>query len=234
MWYYLRNGERVGPIDQSTMSALIASGNVFRNTPVWKEGMSDWQEAATTELASLFASVPPAGPSPYGPAAYAPVAGHYPPESFRTLWLWMAWLLGAGTPAIIICIGLFAVIAGVVITYVLLYRYWSVIQDGRVRTSPGKAVGFCFIPFFNIYWVYVAWVGLAKDINAYCRARSIYAPRVDEGLALTFYILLLVSAIPYLGLLIALVNLVILIILNKQLSDAAASIAAAKLTSAGA
>ena len=50
--------------------------------------------------------------------------------------------------------------------FVLLYRFWTLIQDGKARTTPVKAVWFFFIPFFNFYWWYVAYVGLAEDIRA--------------------------------------------------------------------
>jgi hypothetical protein len=145
-------------------------------------------------------------------------------DSLRTLWLWFAWLLGAGVPATFVLIGLPAAIAGYVIAYILLYRYWLLIQDGRARTTPGKAVGFCFIPFYNLYWVYVAYVGLSADMNAYCNERNIAGPRVSDGLALTLFILLLCSVIPYIGILPALAGVVIQIILFKQYTDVAIAI----------
>ena len=83
--------------------------------------------------------------------------------------------------------------AGMVISHILLYRFWCVIQDGEARTTPGKAVGFCFIPFFNLYWIYVAIVGLAKDMNAYRTQWNIEGPRVSEGLALTWFVLSLLT-----------------------------------------
>jgi len=47
----------------------------------------------------------------------------------------------------------------------LLYQLWKLIPANIARTTPGKAVGFCFIPVFNIYWVFVAFNGLGKDMN---------------------------------------------------------------------
>lgn len=46
-----------------------------------------------------------------------------------------------------------------------LYRAWACLQPGRAQTTPGKAVGFMFIPLFNIYWIFVAINGLPKDWN---------------------------------------------------------------------
>jgi len=56
-WYYTLNGNRVGPVDQSSAQRLITSGDIKRETLVWRQGMNDWQEAETTELSSLFASI---------------------------------------------------------------------------------------------------------------------------------------------------------------------------------
>lgn len=219
MWYYLMGNQQVGPVDDNTISALIQSGTIIRQTLVWKEGLSDWTQAAQTELASRFTNVyPPTSPS-YGMVTYPSPAITFQPKSLRTLWLWFAWLIGAGLPLSILCIGIPAAIAGVIVGYVLLYRYWLLIQDGTARTTPGKAVGFCFIPFYNFYWFYVAYVGLSKDMNVYCDERSIEGPRVTEGLALAWFILNLASIIPYTGLVTAIASVVILIILMKQLTD---------------
>lgn len=228
MWYYIRNNRRAGPVDNAAMPSLIVAGAVARDTLVWKEGMNDWQPASTTELGLRFANIPPAVPIVSPATSYVPASKSYAPESFRTLWLWFAWLVGAGVPLCLLCIGIPAAIAGFVIGYVLLYRYWALIQDGSARTTPGKAVGFCFIPFFNFYWLYVAWVGLAKDMNLYCRERNIPARRIDEGLALTWFVLALCGIIPYLGILTGIACLVILIILQKQYSEVAASITVAR------
>ena len=54
-----------------------------------------------------------------------------------------------------------------VLTYVLLYKFWQIVQDGFASTTPGAAIGFIFIPYFNFYWIFRALYGLAKDLNRY-------------------------------------------------------------------
>ena len=196
MWHYIHNNQRIGPVDENIIRALIRKGTVVRETPVWKEGMPNWSPAGTTALQVQFGSVPPTPPPYSGPTAYAVSAQSYSPDSFKALWLWFAWLVGAGLPLSIIFLGIPALVAGMVISHILLYRFWCVIQDGEARTTPGKAVGFCFIPFFNLYWIYVAIVGLAEDLNAYCDQRNIDGLRVSEGLALTWFVLSLL-AVPF-------------------------------------
>lgn len=117
-------------------------------------------------------------------------------------------------------VGLLLIIPGAVIGYMMLYRFWYIIQSGTARTTPGKAVGYCFIPFYNFYWWYVAWVGLAKDTNAFCREKNLPA-KVDEGMALVFFVLLLTTVIPFVGYVTAIGSLVIGAVMSKQFVETA-------------
>ena len=242
MWYYAENNNRFGPVDAAFMASLIQRGAVGRQTSVWREGMVNWQEAQHSELKDMFVGIPPTLTSYSGPAASSLQWNEYTSQSTKKLWVWFALLVGAGLaldvfsfmrmPVIdvgglnrnIFVMGIISFIAAFVISYILLYRFWAVIQDGKARTNPSKAVGFCFIPLFNIYWNYVATVGLAEDINRYCREKNIAAPVVGEGLATTWFALYCCSYIPFLNFLTAIPCLVIFIILMKQLTDVAARI----------
>jgi len=226
MWYYIKNDQRHGPISENDVRGLVENGTITRDTLVWREGMSDWQQAGSSDLREHFTDVPSFVPAvSTTPALYST---HYDPKSFKTLWLWYTLLAGIGCPLCFVFVGIPVAIAGYVLLCILLYRFWAVIQDGKPRTTPGKAVGFLFIPFFNFYWAYVAWVGLSKDINAYCRQRNIGAPEVNESLALTWFILCFLGIIPYVGILVGIANLVIMIILARQLATSAAAIVSAK------
>ncbi len=225
MWYYYVNNRQFGPVNEEEIIRLIQIGTIGHDTYLWTEGFDDWMPAAQTKFTNLLANIPATAMA--RPAVYSHPTIRFQPNSLRTLWLWLAWLIGLGFPLSFVCIGLPAVIAGYVLGYILLYRSWFLIQDGNARTTPGMAVGFCFIPFFNLYWNYVAFVGLSKDMNSYCREREIAAPVISEGMALTHYVLNLLaplSFIPYVGivfsLLIGIPATVIYIILMKQFTDA--------------
>ncbi|MEZ6318999.1 MAG: GYF domain-containing protein [Phycisphaerales bacterium] len=86
-------------------------------------------------------------------------------------------------------------LAGSICGYFLVYRWWRQIQDGHAQTGPGKAVGFLFIPFFNYYWYFVAFWGLAKDLDAYTERYAISAPSAMPQLALTTIIATIVIAL---------------------------------------
>jgi hypothetical protein len=109
-------------------------------------------------------------------------------------------------------------IIGVIIASVLLYRFWNIIQSGsNTRTTPGRAVGFTFIPIFNIYWFYVSYVGLAKDMNTYCVENNI-DERINEALAKSWYFLTILSIIPVLGIVIGVIAIILYLIMMKKFS----------------
>lgn len=82
-----------------------------------------------------------------------------------------------------------ACIPMVVFHMLILHRGWQSVQDGAAQTSPGKAVGYSFIPFFNLYWIFVAHVGLMKEFNRLAEARGRQDQKVSEGFSLTYCIL---------------------------------------------
>jgi hypothetical protein len=137
-------------------------------------------------------------------------------------------MAAVGLGILLLLPGEFALIAGAVLMYIQLYRFWRVIQDANPRTTPGRAVGFCFIPFFNFYWIFPAMYGLAQDMNAYMDQRGIPGRGPSPGLALTLCIVLLVVAIPYIGLLAMPVYLVFLLLVWSQFNRAAIDITASR------
>jgi len=106
----------------------------------------------------------------------------------------------------------------------LLYFAWASIQDGHARTTPGKAVGFSFIPFFNLYWVFHMLVGYTTDYNNYIDRYKFKATPLNSGLFLTLIILSIVSVvlvrIPVVGFLLVLPSQVVGLICLKALCDA--------------
>lgn len=82
-----------------------------------------------------------------------------------------------------------ASLASAVCFLILLYQAWALIQDGHARTPPGKAVGFMFIPFFNLYWYFVAVKGLCDDLNQYARDRGISARPTSPGMMIAAFVL---------------------------------------------
>ena len=130
------------------------------------------------------------------------------------------------------CLAVAAGLGGAAATFALIYRMWAAIQDGRPRTTPAKAVGFLFIPVFNVYWGSQAYWGWARDYNRYIEDAGIDAPRASEGLAFAMFALLLGAAVPILGLLAVYVYLILSIKFWGNVCDGINAIAASKAAAA--
>lgn len=109
---------------------------------------------------------------------------------------------------------------GAIVMLVLYYKMWAAIQDGQARTTPGKAVGLLFVPFFNLYWAFQVIWGFAKDYNAYAQRHGIQAERLPEGLFLAYIILCFLTWIPVLGHVIMVVNFIIGLLMVSKICDA--------------
>ena len=109
---------------------------------------------------------------------------------------------------------------GVIVYFMFIYRMWASIQDGQARMTPGAAVGFCFIPFFNFYWIFQVFQGFAQDYNKYLARRQLTFQRLNEQLFLSYSIVTLFSMIPYLGILALPVVTVMQVIVISKTCDA--------------
>ena len=84
-WYYGKEAQQFGPIDEATLRARIAAGEVSGSDLVWTEGMVEWiplskvsqfsgpaSQAGSSESPEKYVTDDPA--SPYAPPAVNPVA----------------------------------------------------------------------------------------------------------------------------------------------------------------
>ena len=95
-----------------------------------------------------------------------------------------------------IALGLFSAIY----LLILLHRSWAAIQGPWAKTTPGKAVGFLFIPIFNFYWIFQAVRGLAVGSRAYLEAsRPGTKSPINEPVSVALGIFFIVTFIPVVG-----------------------------------
>lgn len=78
---------------------------------------------------------------------------------------------------------------------VIVRRGWASIDGGTENMSPGKAQGFLWIPFFNYYWAFPAFVSLATQTNAKASAENIPEARITRGFGLVIAILFCVTTV---------------------------------------
>jgi hypothetical protein len=123
----------------------------------------------------------------------------------------------SGGGALIFLVGFALLISASIYALVILYRCWSAIQDGPTDVTPGKAIGLLFVPFYNWYWAFIAYKQLATDSEAYLAAGSAtVASPISEGLSATYCVLLILAAIPYVGLIAAAINFIVITMLVFQ------------------
>jgi predicted Zn finger-like uncharacterized protein len=84
-------------------------------------------------------------------------------------------------------------IGSIAIEYMLFYKMWAAIKDNQTSISPGKAVGFLFIPVFNIYWALLMVTGFAEDYNSFILRRSIKAKSLPMSLYLIYAFALMLA-----------------------------------------
>ncbi len=62
-WHVAENGATKGPFSEGDLTSMAASGGLSRASQVWTAGQDGWKAAGDTELAKLFAMVPPPPPA---------------------------------------------------------------------------------------------------------------------------------------------------------------------------
>jgi hypothetical protein len=90
-------------------------------------------------------------------------------------------------------------VPGIVAMTFLVYQMWAAMQDAPGAIPPGKAVGFLFIPLFNIYWVFRAIWGWPAVYNAWRVQQGLDLPAVPSAPFLVLILAGMATAIPVIG-----------------------------------
>ena len=76
VWYYAKEGEQLGPITETDMRGLLASGQLSPEAMIWKQGMGNWAPARS--IHALWGAASPEGDGgtvPPAPAGMPQVGG---------------------------------------------------------------------------------------------------------------------------------------------------------------
>jgi hypothetical protein len=88
---------------------------------------------------------------------------------------------------------------------VWLYKSWAMLPESArftgngTRVTPGGAVGFLFVPFYNLYWYFACSAGFCTALNRQLEAYG-SPKRASRGLAITAAVF---QVIPYVNLVLA-------------------------------
>lgn len=195
------------------------------NPPPWMRGGAAAQVPMARPAGSIAAARPgmmPARPG-MGLAIQAVPGENYPPTDANGAWFGLmaafhaigggllviglvlffktaAQIAQGGNPqlpplGVIMFLAAAASITSLIFQLIYIGRLWSCLRYADPRTTPGKAVGFLFIPLFSLYWIFVAIYGLAQDWNRITSQHPdlARAPKMSEGLFLAFCICCLVA-----------------------------------------
>ena len=197
-WYYAVSGQRQGPLSAPALAAQIQAGQLPPTVQVWRSGMDNWtpantltefqQVAAPTAIVSQTAVfptpavVPPAGQLVQGGTAAARM------HQLSTFPVWAVILLHYVT------LGIFTFI-------------WFNLMHGKMPKirhddpSAGKAIGFLFIPFFNLYWIFFTYCRLCDRLNEQRTMRGLPAS-VSKGLAIAMCVMTVIPYVNYISFLV--------------------------------
>jgi hypothetical protein len=92
-----------------------------------------------------------------------------------------------GQQDVLIMILVCAVLTNIVLLR-MIYKVWAALPASYARMTPGRAVGLMFVPFYNLYWVWNAYVGFAKDFNSYIKPVDPVTPPQPDGFYIAFCI----------------------------------------------
>ncbi|MBP1628698.1 MAG: hypothetical protein H6Q00_3173 [Holophagaceae bacterium] len=68
-WNYVQRGQSMGPVPEEQLRSLLASGELYWDDLVWREGMAEWLPAR--QVSELVAALPPPPPAAVKPLPFA-------------------------------------------------------------------------------------------------------------------------------------------------------------------
>ena len=182
------DGNAYGPVDEAGLTQWVREGRVTGTTHVRFEPGGQIVQAATLPfLAGILGA--PAAPAAAAPA-YVPGYSMVVPANSPQACMHQ---LGEFSVALVVVLDF--------VTFGLFPLIWfGLMQDKMPRLrhddpSAGKHIGFMFIPFFNLYWVFFAYCRLCDRIAEQRQLRGL-APANLKGLAIASCI---ASLVPYIG-----------------------------------
>ena len=170
---------------------MLANGTITSTDLCWAEGMNDWKpiHAVIARSTNVLPPPPPqnhsSGPPGRPTINWIPALVLYCVVSTLLILINFVGLDDEEASEGLAVLALPLVILGVVFISILHYQCWKALPERFRATTPGKAVGYLFIPFYNFYWAFISWPKLAEGLVAW--QKSLGRPAVTDApsLALT-------------------------------------------------
>jgi serine/threonine protein kinase len=131
-------------------------------------------------------------------------------------------------------------IVGGVFWSILHYSCWKVLPEKYRATTPGRALGFIFVPLFNFYWAFITFPKLATGFNALkrdhpeLRIRNLRAVGIAYAISTVLLLTVGVAAPPGAGSLLFVQDLVLTLVFYLGIAANANLLVAASAVPGGA
>jgi hypothetical protein len=248
-YYVIKDGDQSGPYTIHEIMGKVEAGEFSNDDLCWTKGMTDWESIAIALDGSSASQSPPPPPIMANPRVNSTESSLHDKvaallqstqHSHRTIsWITALVSFCLSTAFIVIVdfaimdgeevdaarialVGLPIMILAVIFTSLLHYKCWNSLPQQFRTTTPGKAVGFMFIPFFNFYWAFISWPKLSEGLTNWQNNSGI-KPTHTRGLGISFAILFIchfiiaLIAVPALAVLLKIALLVIFILYYRNL-----------------
>lgn len=230
----IKNNEQLGPFAEEHIKEQLTAGELSFNDLCWTEGMEEWQPLHVTLEMPEMAAPPP-----------APVMPPPPPIEKQGPIGWLASLMtmSMATPLcvlisillifsesrgqdfgeiweynwrILVIVFLFQ-IAAVAFCSILHYKCWAAVPPQYRFTTPARAIGFMFIPFYNFYWAFITWPKLVDGLIAAGFKLPSSARHLSIVYSVVFVCSWTIGLISWFDILATIAQLVIFILFYRQL-----------------
>lgn len=152
--YYVADydGNKQGPYSLDELKNSVKTGKLYGSELGWKQGMTDWvslEDILDTRPVTYYME----------PQSWV-ACSFFCASSILSIALTIAFSERSYDAFMIYSWGFrLTLLTASILLLIRLFKAWKVLQNisTRIRIpSPGQAIGFLFIPFFNFYWGFVA------------------------------------------------------------------------------
>lgn len=233
-WYYLDGTKPVGPFTRDVMRQLRNAGKITAETSAACAGEDGWKPLSQHNLDPVPVSVPVPPPRNPAPPSTTPVSASstgipkvnwIPAMVFQCIGCFFGILAELGEDDEVFVPWLCLAAIGVVVSWGFLHwACWKALPEHLRFTTPQRAVGYMFIPFYNLYWGFISFPKLVDGVIRWQSARGLPTSDQLRSLALTMAIahvcMLTIGLIPMLGSMVSIGTTVFFAIFYKSVTEA--------------
>lgn len=188
-WFYYSGGRKKGPVRTEKIRRLVYRGVLDQTSSIKEHPNGKWSRLGKSALTELFLDPVICDQKPNGfriseslrvnprdlkAVFYSWILTN---EIFLLIVLAAGFILQADVERLILfdsTISVARTVISGVLEIILFYLFFSVIDDGYSRTSPGLAAGILLIPFYNVFWISRTLPTIPVELSSYIQRRLVF------------------------------------------------------------